>query len=247
VRYFESHEAIYAQRLATGAEGWDDGAYDDFALRDLISSWLATSIEINPGAKVLELGCGTGALSCMLAQLGFQVTGLDISSSAISFAQSMAFKRALSIDFKVADLCLLRNPTESFDAIIDSHVLHCIALPSERKRLLSYVSDSLTPNGEFWTETMVLGEKFQESPTRRMDDVGTVWVAVDGPSRCIDAVRHGDRWWEPMRFIASSAEALLNEFSEARLEPIEWNVAPPFESGLMADFRARLKRRIGDG
>ncbi|MEP7298115.1 MAG: class I SAM-dependent methyltransferase [Burkholderiales bacterium] len=242
MRYFENHEAIYARRLRAGADGWDDGAYDDFALREVVLSWLATSSAAKPGAKILELGCGTGALSCMLAKQGFQVTGVDISSSAISFARSIASKRALGVAFTVADVCALEFTDAGFDLVIDSHLLHCIALPLERRQLLSRISRLLASDGEFWTETMALQEGFQESPGRRIDRAGTVWTTVESPNLCSDAVMEGGSWWIPMRYISPTAEALLEEFAAAGLKPIEWSLVPSSVPGEMADFRTRLAR-----
>lgn len=242
MRYFEGHEAIYASRLASGSDGWDDGAYDDFALREVVLSWLASSSSAKPGAKILELGCGTGALSCMLAERGFRVVGVDASSSAISFARSVVSKRALDAVFAVADVCTLDLKDAQFDVVIDSHLLHCIALPKERRQLLSRISNSLTSDGEFWTETMTLHEDFQESPGRRIDRAGTVWTTVDDPTRFSDAVFEGGGWWIPMRYVSPNAEALLEEFAAANLRPVEWRLVPPSVPGDMADFRARLAR-----
>jgi 2-polyprenyl-3-methyl-5-hydroxy-6-metoxy-1,4-benzoquinol methylase len=103
MRYFESHEPIYAHRLASGAQGWDDGAYDAPALREQVAHWLATSPAAQPNSRILELGCGTGALSCMLSQRGFEVTGLDISQSAIAFARTVAMQRGLEARFAVPE------------------------------------------------------------------------------------------------------------------------------------------------
>ena len=38
-------------------------------------------LNIQHGQKVLDIGCGTGALTCLAAQRGAQVTGIDINPS----------------------------------------------------------------------------------------------------------------------------------------------------------------------
>jgi SAM-dependent methyltransferase len=240
VRYFEVHEDIYAHRLSRGAAGWDDGAYDAFAMRDVVSSWLDATTAAKPGARVLELGCGTGALACMLAARGFRMTGADVSPSAIDVARAMAAKRALPIAFEVADVCSSHVLDEGFDVVIDSHLLHCIALPDERRALLARVASAIAPAGEFWTETMVLYDGLEDTPTRRTDRAGIVWSVIDDPSRSVDAVEHDGRWWLPMRYLAPSAEALLGEFAASGFRIVEWELVPPCRRGEAADFRARL-------
>ena len=247
MRYFEAHEAIYARRLAAGAEGWDDGAYDDCALREQVKTWLAAPPVAKPGGRVLELGCGTGALACRLATLGFAVTGLDISESAIAFARARAGERGLPVRFEVADACTWRPHGQPFDVVIDSHLLHCIVRPAECRQVLERVADCLTPDGEFWTETMAIGTGMQDTPTRRLDPDGIVWAATPDPSRCCDAVRNAAGWWMPMRYIAPTAESLLEEFRSAGLDVIEWHLAPPSVFGEAADFRARLRRHRDAG
>lgn len=241
MRYFEAHEAIYARRLASGAGGWDDGAYDAPALRDQVERWLATSAAARPGARILELGCGTGALSCMLAQRGFDVTGIDISESAISFARSVAAKRAMQVRFEVAEAATWKAPAATFDVVIDSHLLHCASLPNDRALLLAQMARCQAEAGELWTETMVSGDGLKATSSRRIDEGGIVWARIASPAECADAVQRDGSWWMPMRYVAPTPAALLAEFAAANLEVIEWSVHPPSSPDDAADFRARFR------
>jgi SAM-dependent methyltransferase len=64
-----------------------DGAhYDRLFGRGYFEFWLSQA-RIR-GGPVLELGCGTGKLSIPLARAGYSVTGLDISTALLRFAQS---------------------------------------------------------------------------------------------------------------------------------------------------------------
>jgi SAM-dependent methyltransferase len=242
MRYFETHEAVYARRLAAGAAGWDDGEYDEFAMRDQLQRWLVASSAATQGARVLELGCGTGALACMLAEQGFEVTAIDVSTSAVAFARSVAGARGLAVQFEVGDACSWRAPADSFDVIVDSHLLHCIVGPVERRQLLANLRTALRPEGELWTETMALAQRFAPTPRRRIDPRGIVWERVDDASGCVDTVLEDGASWIPSRYIAPTADALLAEFADAGFTPLDWRLAIPVAAGESADFRARLRR-----
>src|SRR5579872_5793347 len=163
-RYYEVHEAEYVKRLNAGQVGWEAGAYDDFFMRPFVAGSINRSTFHRPGARALDLGCGTGALSCQLAEAGFEVTGIDIAPSAITLAREMAARRKLRISFDVADVCAQPFPRRGFDLVVDGHLLHCIAFEQERRQLLEKIRRSLNTGGEFWVETMLLEDGQEPNP-----------------------------------------------------------------------------------
>ena len=55
-------------------------------------------------ARIVEFGCGTGWLSLILAERGFEVTGIDISPDAITIASELRDQKKLTnVAFQVAD------------------------------------------------------------------------------------------------------------------------------------------------
>jgi ubiquinone/menaquinone biosynthesis C-methylase UbiE len=48
-----------------------------------------------PGSKVLDVGAGTGALSLLAAELGYEVTALDLSPGMLGRAELKAWERGL--------------------------------------------------------------------------------------------------------------------------------------------------------
>lgn len=70
--------------------------------------------------QVLDIGCGTGFLSLLLAKAGFQVTGIDISGAMLSEAREMAQKcgEGENIRFMEMDISEAEFPAESFDAVV---------------------------------------------------------------------------------------------------------------------------------
>lgn len=74
--------------------------------------------------RALDLGCGTGELSVVLAKNGFTVTGVDIAPTAIRQAKALILKEGVKIEFLVADATNLVILKEPFDFILD-----CTTLP----------------------------------------------------------------------------------------------------------------------
>ncbi len=109
---------------------WDEDArvYDDVpnhALSDPAeaAAWRAALIRLlpPPGARVLDAGAGTGAISILLAQLGYRVTALDLSEQMLARARQKAEARNLDIEFVVGPV--EEPPPGPFDAVVERHVL----------------------------------------------------------------------------------------------------------------------------
>ena len=81
---------------------------------------------IIPGnARVLDIGCGTGALAFCLHNMGYRVTGVDASSAMIGIAKKNNPVNAAS--FTVANVLQgLPFQDKSFDLVISSYVAHGI-------------------------------------------------------------------------------------------------------------------------
>lgn len=69
--------------------------------------------------RVLEVGCGTGDAAVHLAELGWDVTGIDVDPVAVATAQRRGV-RAIEAD-------LLGFDSEPFDVVLFTHSLHHIA------------------------------------------------------------------------------------------------------------------------
>lgn len=71
------------------------------------------------GATVLDCACGIGTQALGLANVGFRVTGTDVSAGAVERARAEAVARKLYIPFYVADMRSLDAvPASDFDAVI---------------------------------------------------------------------------------------------------------------------------------
>jgi len=84
----------------------------------------------NKVGRILDAACGIGTQSIGLAELGYQITGTDISSEAIRIAKKEAKIRNLEVDFTVADMKKLEQIYQDpFDLILacDNAVPHLLS------------------------------------------------------------------------------------------------------------------------
>ena len=87
----------------------------DFKEAEQFISNLSQHLQIPPSSKVLDLACGKGRHAIYLNKLGFNVTGLDLSSESIQHAKRFENEH---LQFKVHDM---REPIEGnkFDFILN--------------------------------------------------------------------------------------------------------------------------------
>lgn len=88
------------------AQGYSQSNREEFADKEsfygqLLTRWASEIKAIKP--KALDLGCGPGFFSLILAQMGFDVTGVDASPEMIQSARENARINDLNIQFVLSD------------------------------------------------------------------------------------------------------------------------------------------------
>jgi trans-aconitate methyltransferase len=92
-----------------------------------------------PGESILDLGCGDGALTIKLQEMGCKVLGVDASENLINAA------KALGLEAQVMDgHALILDRT--FDAVFSNAALHWMQQPEQ---VIQGVARSLNPGGRF--------------------------------------------------------------------------------------------------
>ncbi len=104
---------------------------------------------IQPGEKVLDVGCGTGTLAIEVqSRVGRagRVAGVDPGTQQIARARSKAARRTLPIDFQIGVIEHLAFPDQTFDVVLSTLMMH--HLPDSLKRQgLSEIARVLKPGG----------------------------------------------------------------------------------------------------
>jgi ubiquinone/menaquinone biosynthesis C-methylase UbiE len=94
--------------------------------------------------RVLEIGCGTGTFSRLLARRAEKVLAVDLSPQMIRLARARSASHE-NIDFVLADVMTHDLPDEEFDCIATLTTLH--HLPTET--VLTKIRKALKPGGVF--------------------------------------------------------------------------------------------------
>jgi len=101
-------------------------------------------LEVKPGQRILDLGCGTGQLTAQIAGRGAEVLGVDKSPEMIGEAR----KNFPSLKFEIADAAHFTAP-RPFDAVFSNAALHWMKPP---RAVARRISEALRPGGRFVAE-----------------------------------------------------------------------------------------------
>lgn len=102
---------------------------------------------INPGDKILDLGCGNGRLRALFKDMRVEYTGLDSSDKLIKLAKEDEKLRLQKQRFIVGDALDLPFKSPKFDIVFSIAVAHHIPSKNLRLKFLKEVRRVLKPEG----------------------------------------------------------------------------------------------------
>src|SRR5215471_18502490 len=103
---------------------------------------------LQPGHRVLDIGCGTGTMAILIKRLhpDVEIIGIDPDPKALARARRKAVRAGVSIRFDEGFGDELPYPEASFDRVISSFMFH--HLPAEEKvKTLRAIHGVLKPGG----------------------------------------------------------------------------------------------------
>jgi len=118
------------------------------------------SLDLKPGMKVLDIGCGTGGSAFFMArEYGVQVLGLDLSQNMLDIANqhksSMESNVQNSVSFRYLDATLASFPENHFDVVYSRDAIMHIA---DKPLLYNKVFTWLKPGGKLLVSEYVHGK-----------------------------------------------------------------------------------------
>jgi ubiquinone/menaquinone biosynthesis C-methylase UbiE len=114
-------------------KAWRSSLLEEFGLKKL---------------KILDVGTGNGSLSLVLAEMGHDVVGIDISEGMLSVARKKAEERGVNPDLRIGDAEALEFEDGCFDAVVSRIVLW--TLPNPQKAIIEW-RRVLKPGGKVYT------------------------------------------------------------------------------------------------
>jgi SAM-dependent methyltransferase len=198
--------------MSTPDPDWFEGFFDDEYLRFAVDRFpaeataaevdlLVDAVELEPGARVLDLACGHGRHSVELARRGFAVTGVDLSAPSLELAAARAAEAGVAVRFERSDMRRISYEA-GFDAVINMFTAFGYFEEAENRLVMERVAAALVPGGAFLMEvgnpvavfsrfeargwhalsdgTVMLEERVYDAPRGRFE---TCWTFVSGGER----------------------------------------------------------------
>jgi SAM-dependent methyltransferase len=118
---------------------------DELTRREV--DFLINALGLQGVETILDLACGNGRHSLMLAERGWTVVGLDAAESVISHARTAAIERGLNIEFVTGDMRSLPYH-ERFDAVLLMNSSLGFFDDETNQAVLNGIAHTLVPGGK---------------------------------------------------------------------------------------------------
>ncbi|RLF14491.1 MAG: hypothetical protein DRJ66_05960 [Thermoprotei archaeon] len=137
MKLFERMPHIYDKGMRILSFGKIDEIYDD------IISY------VRHGQRVLDIGCGTGALALRAARKGAKVKGIDVNVQMLKIARRKALEEMLTENVEFQEMSIIeleKEVPESYDVVISGFLLSELT-EEERTYTLRRIWNILRPGG----------------------------------------------------------------------------------------------------
>jgi cyclopropane fatty-acyl-phospholipid synthase-like methyltransferase len=111
-------------------------------------AWLLDTLDLGPGSRILDLGCGPGLYCEALAARGLEVTGVDFSTGSLEYARDSAADAGLEICYVEGDYRGF-DEEDAYDAALLVYFDFGVLSPEDRRLVLGHVRRALRDRGRF--------------------------------------------------------------------------------------------------
>jgi ubiquinone/menaquinone biosynthesis C-methylase UbiE len=221
---------------------------------------LAQRAELKAGERVLDVGCGTGAVARTAApRVGSagRVVGVDTSVARIQVAESLPAPDGAPITWRIGDATALPDADASYDVVLCQQVLHLIR---DRETALREMHRVLRPDGRLG---LSVWQPMEFSPAFL-----AVANAVERHLGAAERARFGGNFSlgdeQELRHLIEAAgftdvrivqESKIADFAspddfiqyQLNVNAERWSVTESHRAAILADMRAGLQRFVEDG
>ncbi|WP_225767737.1 class I SAM-dependent methyltransferase [Inquilinus sp. Marseille-Q2685] len=179
-------EARYRRLRAIGMPGWAGHQYQRAlaGVTGTLDRLEQQGILPPPPGRMLELGCGNGLSSLVMAGRGYEVHGVDIAGTAVAWARERFAAAGLAGSFHEGSVCSMPFfDDEAFDIVFDGSCLHCL-IGDERALCLAEVRHILRIDGVFVVSSMC-GEPKSDDAQARFDPETNCLIEDGEPYRTL--------------------------------------------------------------
>ncbi len=171
---------------------------------------LLDRLDLKPGQRLLEIGCGWGSLAIAAARRGVEVVGLTLSTEQKAWAEQQIAAAGLAdqIDIRLQDY---RHTAEQFDAVASVEMVEAVG---QRwwGAYLDSIARNLTVGGRAALQFIAMDHRLFDRYARNPDFIQTYifpgGMLLDEPSFEALARERGLSWEDREGFAADYAETL---------------------------------------
>lgn len=173
---FWDDEHISAQMLKAHLDPASEGASRPFDFIERSAKWISAVLPPAKYPYLLDLGCGPGSYAEKFCRSGYRVTGIDLSSRSLSYAEESARRRGLAIRYCCGDYLTCSFPDRA-DVCTMIYCDYGALSPKERAVLLKKVHRTLRKGGKFLLDvfTDAYYRAFAEYKRWEMFENGGFW------------------------------------------------------------------------
>jgi SAM-dependent methyltransferase len=180
---------------------------------------LTSAIHLEKDAHILDVACGRGRHAIYLNDLGFRVTGIDLSPNNINYAKKYENP---SLDFKVHDMC---EPMEhEYDAIVNLFTsFGYFEDDQDNVKAIKALANNLKPNGTGVIDFLNIHKtikNLKSSETKHVDGIDfkiKKWIEDDHIIKQINFMADGEKFQFQEKLKCLDLKTFESYFDKANL------------------------------